>query len=484
MASVTYIVVAKRGDQELGRHSRTVWIDGIPRASGASGLAGIRPPALEQDHVVRTLPAPVADVAVGRGGRLLILHLPKANKLAIFDVNEAKIVHYIPAGEENVRLAAGQDKLLVALPGAGILQRWDLTTFERETSAPLPVKGSVQSMAMGASSQGPLVLHITQENRPNFGVNQLQFLDVRTLKRLEVGWLQDEAGRMGAGAAHINQAAHIRASPDGKTFGLWCTLQSPSGMTVIQMVGGNAAKGVYEHNSVGHVLPGADGKIIFTGFELYAADLHKVRGERHNGVAYFPALGGSYYLSCASPYISAGPRPPNEKAPKPEQKLAVHMLGDDRPLVSLTSIDLPEMAERGEIGVRHDFTYDKRIHFLPQAKLIITIPASNDRLVLHRLDVDAVLEKSGVDYLFVTSEAPNSARKGETNIYQLVVKSRKGGVKYRVESGPAGMTVSESGKVNWQVPAGYTEPDATAILVITDAAGQERFHTFTVAVRD
>jgi hypothetical protein len=160
------------------------------------------------------------------------------------------------------------------------------------------------------------------------------------------------------------------------------------------------------------------------------------------------------------------------------------MIGEDRPLLTLKTIDLPTVGDRGEQWVRHDFTYDKRIHFLPQAKLIVTIPASNDQLVLHRLDVDAALEKSGVDYLFVTSDAPGSARKGETYNYQVTVKSRKGGLKYRIESGPAGMTVSDGGKVTWRVPAGFPDPDATGILVITDAAGQERFHTFTVAVRD
>jgi hypothetical protein len=34
--------------------------------------------------------------------------------------------------------------------------------------------------------------------------------------------------------------------------------------------------------------------------------------------------------------------------------------------------------------IKHDLTFDKRVHLIPAARLVITVPASNDRLVLHR----------------------------------------------------------------------------------------------------
>jgi hypothetical protein len=37
-----------------------------------------------------------------------------------------------------------------------------------------------------------------------------------------------------------------------------------------------------------------------------------------------------------------------------------------------------------EETIKHDFTFDKRVHLIPESRLIITIPTSNDRLVLHR----------------------------------------------------------------------------------------------------
>lgn len=41
-----------------------------------------------------------------------------------------------------------------------------------------------------------------------------------------------------------------------------------------------------------------------------------------------------------------------------------------------------------EDKIKHDFTFDKRVLVIPDARLIILIPALNDRLVLHRLGVN------------------------------------------------------------------------------------------------
>ncbi len=124
----------------------------------------------------------------------------------------------------------------------------------------------------------------------------------------------------------------------------------------------------------------------------------------------------------------------------------------------------------------------KRVHFIPDAKVLVTIPQSDDRLVVRRLDPDKALEKSDLDYLFVVSRPPAVAKKGTKFTYQLAVKSKKGGVKYKVENGPDGMKVSAGGLIEWQVPAKGGEADNTIIIGITNDAGQECLHTFTLTV--
>ena len=145
------------GERQVGAENKLPAFSPAATEKGSSEGAApkqqaIKPPVLEGDRVVRELPAPIADVAVGGGGRYLILSLPQIGKLAVFDVNEAKVVHYIPVAEDTVRLAAGMNKLMVLLPRAGILQRWDLTTFERELAAPCP---SVTMAAPSSLAQHP-----------------------------------------------------------------------------------------------------------------------------------------------------------------------------------------------------------------------------------------------------------------------------------------------------------------------------------------
>jgi hypothetical protein len=435
---------------------------------------GIKPPSLDKDKVVRELPAPIGDVAVGGGGRFLILSLPSVRKLAVFDVNEAKVVHYIGIAEDGIKFTAGRDKLMVVLPGSNIVQRWSLATFEREGTAVLPIKGEVRALSMGSASAGPLVLHTKQEF--GFGAG-LAFVDVATLRPIEVGWVQ------GGGLPHIGDNMHIRGSPDGRAFGLWCTSHTPSGLTLLTLVGTNGARALYDHSSVGHLIPVPEAKVVYTGLGLFSDELKAVPGERPEAYSFLPAVRGPYYLGFPSPYAYRPPPPPGRQAsPEPPRRLSVFLQGDGRPFATLPDVELPALRERGEMWVPNDFTYDKRIHLIPEAKLVVVLPTSNDRLVVYRFDADAALEKSGLDYLFVTSRAPPTARRGERFVYPLEVRSRHGGLKYKLESGPPGMTVSDGGKIAWRVPAGGVEPEVTVIVAIRDARGRECFHTFTVQV--
>jgi hypothetical protein len=42
---------------------------------------------------------------------------------------------------------------------------------------------------------------------------------------------------------------------------------------------------------------------------------------------------------------------------------------------------------------REAIAADQRIHLIPAAKLLVLIPASNDRVVMHRFDPEAALAK-------------------------------------------------------------------------------------------
>jgi hypothetical protein len=358
-----YTLVVREGQKEILRQSESLFIRGlVPAPAARTGSASIIPPTLEGNRVERTLGERVTDVAVGGGGRYLVLHLPRQRKLAIFDVNVAKVVGHIPINGDGARFTAGLEDVLVVLPATGTIERWSLKTLERDVAATVPLKGTLKGVAMGSASHGPLLIYTGAGNepleRPSFAlVNPTTMRPM--INELNLG-----------NAAHMhvtgNTTLHIRASANGRLFGLWCTNQSPTGMGVI-LYADPLTTMYYAHNSFGHVVPGPDGRILFTRFGRYAPPLQLIE-QVGSPNPILPACHGDQYLSL----------PPPGKG----SAVTVRAPGKDQPITTLTDVGLPDAVED---NITHDFTLDKRVHLIPEARLIITIPTSNDRLVLHRL---------------------------------------------------------------------------------------------------
>jgi serine protease Do len=423
----------------------------VPDAAGAEIVQG---PATIQ------FPDPVADLVVAAGGRLLLLHLPKQRKLAVFDVNEAKIVRHIALGEDNVKFAAGKDKLVVFLPGAKLLQRWDLKTFEREATAPLPFDATVKSLSMGFAANGPVLL--TGEGKLPYPGGAL--LDVATLKPLAL------KGKPEFGFDHV------RAAPSGTVFTMW--RNSGEGRASLAIRGDQLE--FHRNGYRDRIMADPEGKVMYSGAHVnsrgflcqtgvvYSLDFKVLLGgeERGEERSYFPAHQGRYYVDL-------------KRVPNGRSNVIFYLFGDTRSFATLKDVGLGH----NEWGDR-TITLDKRLHVFPEAKRVIVFPAGNNRLIVHRFDVERALEQSPLDYLFVTSQPTERVQRGQRFNYQLAVRSKQGGVKYRLESGPKGMDVNPAGMVTWEVPAAPDEKQADVILTISDKAGQEIFHTFKLSITD
>src|SRR5262249_8616594 len=152
-------------------------------------------------------------------------------------------------------------------------------------------------------------------------------------------------------------------------------------------------KTYHEHDSAGHLTPGPDGKHLFTARGLFTAELKSLEPQQpqQRGRYTVPALHGSYYLE-----VPTGDRIPrfDRNQPKPAPAgLRLFLVGDSRPLLTLSQVELwAEINPWDREGIGNDL----RIHLIPNAKLLVTIPPTNDRLVLHRFDVEEALEKSEI----------------------------------------------------------------------------------------
>lgn len=392
LQGLTASVVARQDGKEIGRVLRVLEVEGVAAPDEEEALLDIEVPALEKGVEVRRLDAWVRDVAVGGGGRYLILHLPRLTKLAVFDVNEARVVKEVPLPANDIKFTAGLDKLVIAL-GDGTVQRWSLKTFEQELAVAAPTKGRIVAISMWAASQGPVVAFAMEPNQPGGVAMPASFLlTLDKLERQEIVW-----ARVGHHPVNTGEQIHLRTSPDGKSTAFWCSNYTPSGINWIRWEN-RVAESTYTHSSGGYLVPGQGGRVLFTGIGLFTAigmtpQDNKAPAGMESGHRCLPAYGSGYYLDLGPPpptnYNLAGNRAAGAGADV-TRGLAVRKTGVDGPLKVFPDIDVP--VEPVDF-LKRDLTLDKRFHFIPQAKLLVIIPPGEDRLVLYRVDAEAALEE-------------------------------------------------------------------------------------------
>jgi hypothetical protein len=424
----------------------------------AAGDAAAKP----RDKRIVKLPSAVDDLVVGGSGRFIIAHLKSAQQLAIIDVKEAKVLKYLPFPAPNILFAAGAEHLFVALPEQNVIQRWSLNTLEKETSAPLADGAHAGTLVMGHASLGPVLLGGGEGHQ-----NTLKLVDPKTLQAKPVDL------PMGRGF-ECHGTCVVRASANGLVFTSWRTGSSPQGFYTL-LLGGAQPESFYEHESLGLLTPSADGGRIYTGNGIYSNKAKPITAAERadRGTLWLPSVTGNYYLR-VSPIAFGRSIEGNKPA-----TLTLHLTGDTRPIVTLNGV-VP--ARSHDFGRQSRLTLDKLILHFPDFSSLVLLSSGEDAFDIVPLDIDAELEKSGIDFLFATSQPPLFAEPGKRFEYDVAVKSKKGGVKVSLASGPEGMHVTPEGKVQWAVPAKQTG-DADAILLISDASGQEVFQNFRLTIK-
>jgi hypothetical protein len=443
------------------------------------------------EPLVRRLDAKLSDLVGGGGGRYLILNLTDARKIAIFDVNAADIVKRIDVPSDEVLVAAGAEKLILLYPKEGLFQRWDLKTMNLEVKGEKqPIQGRIHNIAMGSDSDGPILAFwgVHQNNEPNqSGPARCSFIDPMTFRVLKIELPRAGSSMAGTwtseGSFRIfcqsgSDRIHLRASPGGALFGSWCVSHGPSGVQTIAIDGRSVRLG-YEHESVGHVVPGADGRTIFTGAGYRRNSdgklLDPAKGRAPSAESLIPSLDPNYYLAISGTGRAAG-------RPSGSVSASVRLTSSGAELVTARRLDEMAEAGRNQGGIGDALTLDKRFHFLPAANLLVTVPPSNDRLVLRRLSLDEGIARSSTPILVVTSATELSARRGQRLIHQIQVRSSKGGTTFDLSHVPDGLAVFGDGSMRWQVPLNAERKEYEAIVTIGDASGQQIFHTVRIKV--
>lgn len=405
-------------------------------------------PDLQPGQNIVQLPAPVEDVAVGGGGRYLILYLKKLQQIGIFDVSQAKVVQYLGVPSNDIAIACGAKKLFVGFKDLRQIQRWDLTTFKRELSVPAP-PGGIRTMAMGAESLTPLIVLAEQSAKRTWLVN------ASSMK------YEPYPSKNWGGDGSAWGPVHAHVSFDGTTAvacgGGW------AGIELTALAGGRVvdlAAGSYV-NPGGETLVSGNGALIFPeGGGIMRSDLSSTV----SGIEGTP-------FPADDPAFSLAFRNDNKKP-----LLVVFSNADPRPIITLR--DLEELAENSPLRL------DQRIHLIPRAHVLITVGQGGDRLVLRKFDLAASLEAEGIDYLFVESAPLRTAERGTTYKYPIIVRSKRGNVKMSLQTAPHSMDIGKDGVLRWIVPTGAQAREDTVIIQISDDSGQQIFHSFKITIMD
>jgi serine protease Do len=422
---------------------------------GPIAVPSIRPPVLDRDTVVRPLPGAIDDLVEGGGGRYLVLRLAGQRQLAVFDVQAGKVVKQIPLAEEKVHLAAGAERLVIIYPGAKLIHFWNLKTLQRERSVLLPeniAAHTIHQVCMGSVSAGPLFAYLSDEKRT-------VMLELETMAATDVHWSHWAPN-------NAYGPLDMRVSPDGSMLIGWGGGWAGSEAAFFNQ-GKQSGSNPNVRCGLAFALPSADDRYIFVNGGVHSRSLAFTEIPGLGGAYIVPGMEPGYFLSLAN---MAGWAHVGDKLDSGQVSVYNY---DRRMLFVLSKLD--------ELKSPSALRWEKRIHYYPLAGLLVTVGAEQDRLILRRVNLVDELDRSGADYLVVLSQPP-AAKAGSKFSYKLGIRSKAGGVKLSLESGPDGLSVSPAGVVTWDVPSQPDGPEFNVVVTLRDASGQEVFHTFTIRV--
>ncbi len=383
----------------------------------------IAPPSFDGKSMEFNLPAAFDEVCVGGGGRYLILHLSSLKKLAVFDLSKGDIAGYVPAEDERIVYTAGVDTLVLVKTSSRTVEKYDLATQKRLATRKHSGDQPIGLVAMGSTSRGPVLVVLERQEIPT-GIRpaMAELLDLETLDKLDVKMPQGH--QFGFQAPNV-----VYASANGRVFG--CHRRGAPQFFTLEFHG-NELKLHASHTGSMFVQPDDTGERVYTTKGVYTSELRLLQQPRANRLRVLPATSGPFCMRVRQPVSGKG------------SLVEICLTVESEPLIQMGDVEVPESVNHP--GVPY-VGIAKRIFFVPEAQLLVTLPNSNDTVVLRRLVLEEELKASGKHYLATVSQ-PTMARLGQSFEYKIEVLSSAGGVTFHLDDGPEGMTLSEDG---WSV---------------------------------
>lgn len=442
---------AKAGPDEPGGLAKAIFppIEAIPMTAA--------PLALEREE--RKLPGPAEHGVLAAGGKLILLLMNTQRSLAVFDTTTAKVEKIITLPDPQTMVCGGLNFFLLYSPVTNKVERYNCRTLEKEATGAMNIGEPIADLAMGHASNGPIVAAVGG-NRLVASQHSAIYID--PIKLTEINYeIVRERNSMGLGG--VGRRPTVRMNAQGTVSTGWDQTRS-TGAQCDVLQGGR----VLRCNYLGRVqtaFPSADGATLFSRNGLYTPELKMIGAERARAfdpVSFVPASSGEWFVGIASTSKLGGPPTP----PRCELFYGRHLA----PIHSIGTLDQVEAPQFMKETVT---PHDRMLFVVPEARLMVVIDQTQrDRLLLTRLDPEALTERAAVDFVSIRSTPPGQVSPGETFRYEPTIKSRVQPVRLTLENAPPEMKIVGN-KVEWKAPADGDGVEATLVASAGNATTRQ-----------
>lgn len=337
----------------------------------AGKLGHIHPPPASSMGIL-TLPDRIHDMSTAAGGRFLLLQFPARKSIAIFDVNNAKIVKELIFADPNILFTGGADCLIVFSPASNTLERWSLLTYQQTNKKEFTKDRDVKAIVMGCDSPGPLMVCSSKKGDDYSSADFLAVSDFSVTHSVV-------PNKWAMGNYH---SIHLRASANGKTFAAWCTQITPFGLHILRLSGKEVSY-AYDGCDVGWILPAADGgrvHVFDTSYfishcgRLFGPDNKELQWSVDKDSFVLPAQRGNLCLAIDG---------------RTRHEMSLFRDGGTTPLAHLGI----RFSATYNSYLRSDFWIDKKLYLIPDAELLISVLDTGRHLVLTPIPFTRILKR-------------------------------------------------------------------------------------------
>ncbi len=309
-------------------------------------------------------PASFSDLIAADTGRYLVAKFDQSPGLGVLDTRRLTWTRQPVAGGDFL-IAANRHYAFAVSPGHNQLTRWRLDNpAAKPTSVALPVEGPVMALAVGGNSADAAIIMATDR--------ALLAVDPETLRIATLDWISGP-GVQPCQRALQSEKGQLRAAAEGRVFSFWRESHSPAGLYVIsQNAGGMAC--AYAHETAGYLALSPDGALLYTNLKgLYNSQLKSVGARSLQRRHLIPGLEGRQFLEVLQNHDTVSVQLFDAASRSP--RMRIDGLSEMRNQLH------PMHYHRGSLSE------DKRYLLVPGREQLITVPYSNDRIVIHDLSM-------------------------------------------------------------------------------------------------